>query len=142
LEKELPASTSRLWGIAQYDALRLKYKARFLRCREKSLNKLLQNVVFEGLVEDKQQRVVTAVSDETQPGIMDSIYKSNHPRVDKEEQEDKTKRMIEDQREDILQIAPRKQSGEDETSRTGAIHASHLIQSQNLSLSDLSSIYE
>jgi len=50
--------------------------------------------------------------------------------------------MIEDQREDILQIAPRKQSGEDETSRTGAIHASHLIQSQNLSLSDLSSIYE
>jgi len=37
-------------------------------------------VVFEGLVEDKQQRVVTAVSDETQPGIMDSIYKSSQSR--------------------------------------------------------------
>lgn len=48
--------------------------------RKKSLNKLLQNVMLEGLVEDKQQRVVTAVSDETQPGIMDSIYKSSQSR--------------------------------------------------------------
>lgn len=58
------------------------------------------------------------------------------------EQGDKTKRMIEDQRRDVLQIAQRKQSREYEESRTGVIHASHLTQSQNPSLSDPSSIYE
>lgn len=50
--------------------------------------------------------------------------------------------MIEDRRRDVLQIAQRMQSGKDEESRAGVIHASHLIQSQNPSPSDLSSIYE
>lgn len=40
-------------------------------------SKLLSDMKLEGLVPDKKRRTVTAVSDETQRGIMDTIYKSS-----------------------------------------------------------------